>query len=468
MDLDELFGDGAELGDGVIAKAQLRFRVHPPRHPAAQDLVDRLTTAYDEHLDLICSEIDDVLRQADHRRLNTTPLVLDIGKSDALVKTNTVIAPGKRGGKWYRDDTGHIRYGEEPQKQFKQQAKQDDVTPHVGHLRPSPFMGMKNVDQELTSYLEEHGDKYGFRPGEIRFLHAWYGTVEQTGSLFDAFLKCVGLTRDDLDHNLDLAQLRFGSQQLTYEEAVFEFFAAQRPLFLGDESELDDADTLWNCILNDHIRPLLDEVFSKYEALKMDESFKDAYAGEGDRQRRHFFSAARRSDAETRDVASHITHAPDPKRQVEEVVLGMKKMGLFAQRSKSDRRAHAHDRPHLKGSISLNARLLVDDPTRNPLLGAADQLGKLSASQLMLLYTAAEVHRRWDPDTRSYSNEPQADVGHGELADAVLAALVEKPGWEDAAGLAHGHLETLVDRMVAALNDENVGLGEDSQSDGES
>ena len=45
MDLDELFGDGAELGDDVVIKAQLRFRVHPPKHPVAQDLVDPLNGA---------------------------------------------------------------------------------------------------------------------------------------------------------------------------------------------------------------------------------------------------------------------------------------------------------------------------------------------------------------------------------------------------------------------------------------
>jgi len=453
VDLDELFSEGAELGDGVIAKAQLRFRVHPPRHPAAQDLVDRLTAAYDERLDLICSEVDEVLRNADSRRSHSPPLVL---KSD-FAKTNTVYAPGKRGGKWYRDDTGHIRYGEQPQAKFKQQAGAAETTPHVGHYRPSPFMGMRGIDQDLTGFLTDNGDKYDFNDNQLRFLHAWYGTAEKSGVLFDAFLKCTGLTRDDLDQ--DLAQLRFGSQQLTYEEAVFEFFAAQRALFMGDEAEIDDADAVWNSILNDEIKPLLDAVFAKYEQLKLDESFRDAFTGEAERQRRRFFAAVRRSEESVRDVANHITAAADPSAQVAAVIDGMKKLGLFLKPGKVASHAHIHDRPHLKESTALDARLLIDDSQKNPLINSGSRLRTLSASQLMLLYAAAELHRRWDPDTRSYSTEAQSDIGSGELGEVVLSALTEKPGWGDAAGLVDKHLTTLVDRLVDALNDENVGFG---------
>jgi hypothetical protein len=461
VDLDELFGEGAELGDGVIAKAQLRFRVHPPRHPAAQDLTDRLTVAYDERLDLITSEIEDILR---HARPTSIPLVLSLDCGD-LAKGNQVVAPGKRGGKWYRDEGGNIRYGDEPKKKFKQQAAAEDTEPHIGHYRPSPFAGMRGIDQDLTGFLVEHGNKHDFNKNQLRFLAAWYGTIERSGALFEAFLKCAGLTREDL--NQDLAQLRFGSQNLTYEEAVFEFFAAQRSLFIGDDSEFDDADEVWNCILNDEIKPLLDEVFSKYENLKLDESFRDAYAGESERQRNRFFAAARRSEASTRDIANHVTHATDPSKQVDEVIAGMRKLGLFMKPGRMDMHAHVHDRPHLKEATALDARLLIDDPERNPLLGAGERMQSLSASQLMLLYVAAELYRRWDPDTKSYSAEKQTDIGAGELGETVLEALAGKSGWGDASGLVRKHLDVLVDRLVNALNDANVGFGsEEMVSDG--
>jgi len=460
VDLDELFNEGTELGDDIIVKAQLRFRVNPPQHPVAQDIVDRIVTAYDERLDLICREIDDVLQHADLRRSEcSTPLVLYITPDFGTVsKAGTqVYSPGAKGGKWYRDGAGHIRYGDKPQGGFKQRANSDHVAPRVAHYRPSPFQGMNGIDRDLTGFLMSSGDKYGFTPPELRFLGSWYGTQNQSGALFDAFLDCTGLTPDDLKG--DLAQLRFGPQNLTYEEAVFEFFSAQRPLFMGDESESEDADGEWNEILNDEIKPLLDGVFSKYEALKTDESFMEDYSEDGDRQRNRFFAAAKRTATASQSLASQIISAWDPSKQVSEVLEGMKKLGLFVGASRSDAHAHAHDRPHLKGSLMLDDRLLVDDPQSNPLLASGDKLTRLSASQLMMLYAAAELHRRWDPETRSYSNEKQKEAGSGALGTAVLEGLSGKSDrWGAALPLVRQHLDVLVDRLVDVLNPKNVDL----------
>jgi hypothetical protein len=456
VDLDELFGDGAELGDDIIVKAQLRFRVHPPKHPVAQDIVDRLVSGYDEHLDMICDEIGDVLRHADVRKSRSQPLVLDLSKGKLAKAGQQVYSPGAKGGKWYRDGAGHIRYGEQPQQQFKQRAAPEYTEPHIGHYRPSPFMGMSGIDSDLTGFLMDNGSKYGFTKPQLRFLGSWYGTSEKSGALFDAFLDCAGLTRADLKG--DITQLRFGSN-LTYEEAVFEFFAAQRPLFMGDETDVEDADEEWNRILNDEIRPLLDDVFSKYEALKESEEFKDSYAAEPNRKRRNFYDGARRCEKATDGIADHITSGWNPTKQVAEVISGMQKLGLF---SKVD--DQLHDRPHLKGSTALDARLLTEQ-NGNPLLAEKEKLNQLTVSQLMLVYIAAELNRRWDPDTRSYSTEPQADMGAGVLAETVLGAISEKSQqWSEAAALARKHLDKTVDRVVVALNHANTSGGNQKKS----
>jgi hypothetical protein len=451
--LDELFGDGTELGDDYVVKAQLRFRVHPPKHPVAQDIVDRIVSAYDERLDLICREVDDVLQHADLRRSERSqPLVVALSKA-----VQQPYSPGAKGGKWYRDGAGHIRYGEKPQGQFKQRAPSAHVAPRVAHLRPSPFMGMSGIDRDLTGFLMDHGGKYGFNKNELRFLGSWYGTDTKSGALFEAFVDCAGLTREDLRG--DLAQLRFGAQELTYEEAVFEFFAAQRSLFMGDDSELEDADAEWNHMLNDEIKPLLDSVFSKYEALKEDDKFVEKYSQEGNLQCHRFYDVARRTAASSNGLANKIITAWDPSKQVAEVLAGMKKLGLFASPSKSDAHAHVTDRPHLKGSMTLNDRLLVDNLRSNPLIASGDKLATLTSSQLMLLYAAAELHRRWDPETRSYSEEKQAEIGPGALGTAVLEGVAGKSEqWRDAVPLVRKHLDVLVDRLVGVLNHTNVNL----------
>jgi hypothetical protein len=103
---------------------------------------------------------------------------------------------------------------------------------------------------------------------------------------------------------------------------------------------------------------------------------------------------------------------------------------------------------------------LLDDHASNPLLGDKDKLTTLSPSQLMLLYLASELHRRWDSHTRSFSDEKQADVGRGELGEAVLAALSGKSSqWFEASDVVGDRLEELVDLLVVKLNEVNAREG---------
>jgi hypothetical protein len=458
VDLDDLFREGAAREDGVVLKAQLRFRVHPPRHRAAQDLVDRLTAAYDERIGMICDEVDEVLQHTDSRLTRSDlPLVLMLGAAGTRSRAAElekaipqVYAPGAKGGKWYRDGQGHVRYGEKPQATFKQKATPEDKAPHISHYRPSPFVGKYGSDKELTDYLVTNGG-HGFTKGDLRFLGTWYGTSTKPGSLFDAFLDCAGLTRADLKD--DLSKFRFGGQGLSYEEAVFEFFAAQASLFMGTESGTAEEKAEWERVLNDEIKPLLDSVFSKFEAIKGDEKFQDDYFSEPDRQRQRFLTNARRHEAKTRDLADKILSCADPSKLVTSVIDAMKMLGLFAKPSRVDAHAHAHDRPHLRGATMLDMRLFPEDDSRSPFADAHDKLAQLSASQLMLVFVAVELHRRWDPETRSYSDEDQKDIGFGNIGEEILETLADKSKrWGSAMPLITDHLDALVNRMVASLD----------------
>lgn len=463
-DLDALFGDGADLGQGVVAKAQLRFRVHPPRHLAARDVLDRVVAAYDERLAMIDEEIAGVVKRAGrpHDR-EAGPLVLALGLPEvAKAVPRAPFRPGSRGGKWYRDAKGNIRYGDPPEGRFMGNsgaAPAGPPEPELGHLRSGSFLGVFGNDHALTEFLLEHGGGHGFTEGELRFLGAWYGTGEDGGALFDAFLECAGLTRDELKGGT--ANFRFGSQGLTYEEAVFEFFAAQQQLFMGDASEGDDAgsddegDEEWDRVLNDEIKPLLDGVFIKYEELKADEDLQRQFAGEPERQRRRFFNAARRSEDDTSGVADSVAGDWDPARQVDVALEGMRALGLFARPARAARAAYVHGRPHLRDAVSMDGRLLGDGPD-NPLLAGKDELASLSASQLMLLYAAAELHRRWDPHARQFSTEKQSEAGSGDLGDAALAAIASKTAqWAEASDVVRDHVDELVDFLVAELNRVN-------------
>ena len=437
MDLDDLFGGGVDLGDGVVAKAQVRFRIQPPEHPVAQDIVDRVVAAYDERVGMICDDIDEVLRHVDPRR--SVSLVLAIGaKAVDLVKGNVVTTPGKRGGQWWRDANGKIRYGEEPTHRTAKPMDSAAVSQHVGHFRPSAFMGRFGADSDVTDYLQANGKKLGFGPGALSFLNSWYGTDQRTGPLLDAFLDCAGLTRDDLRD--DLSKLKFGTAQVSFEEAVFQFFAAQATAFMGKEPSTPEESAAWEQMLNDEIKPALDGVFQQYEGAKADEGFQDAYVRAPDISRRRFFGRARDTAGSTKQIADRIVSDHDVDRQLTDVVAGIGALGLF------DRR---------KDVLAPDERLLIDHPGKNPLLASGDRLDKLTPSQLMLLYVAAELCHRWDPDAQVYSTEPQREAKPGPLARAAYDSLSRK--WGDTAALVHTNIHDAVDRVVAALNDANAG-----------
>lgn len=457
----------------MIVKAQLRVRVRPPQHPVAQELADHLVAAYEERLGLICDEIHEVLSSVDHRRERAAQLLLIVpprqqALQEAIVKAshNQVYAPGARGGKWYRDGQGHIRYGEPPQTSGRAPAgakkptkvSGGEVAGHIGHYRPGAFAGATGVDRDLTDYLLD-GTSHGFRPGELRFLGSWYGTNNHSGALFDAFLDCTGLTREDLKG--DLSSLRFGSQELTYEEAVFEFFAAQENLFMGEDEQAEGED--WDTVLNDQIKPALDSVLGKYETLKQDPEFHEKVVESASRRVRTFFSNARKND--TSQVANHITGNPDPRQLVEEVLGGLVSLGLFRHQPHANAAHHARGKGHLSGHPTLDERLLVDDPKRNPLLAARDRFDELSASQLMLTYIAAEMCRRWDPETKTYSDEDHTDKGHAALGQALMDALSRKhESWSGALDLVQKDLGRAINHVVAAMNADVEGESVDDES----
>lgn len=440
---------GAEHG----TKVQLRFRVHPPRHAAARDVLDRVVAAYDERLAEIVREVEEVLRHPDHGDA-PRPLVLGVDGSQVSKAgtPHTPFRPGSRGGTWYRDKNGNVRYGTPPEGKFTgyggDQLKPSEPPP-IDHYRPRPFMGSLSSDQLLTGFMVEHGAALGFSEGELRFLSTWYGTGEEGGELFDAFLECAGLTRDDLKGGT--ADLRFGAQQLTYEEAVFEFFAAQEALFMGEESSGDDQLSEWHRVLNDEIKPLLDGVFLKYEAAKADPDVQQRFAGEPARQRRRFYAAARRDDV-SYEIADSVIGDWDPDRQFGAAVAGLHALGLLATPARAERAAYIHGRPHLRDAVTTDGRLLGPAPG-NPLLDESGKLARLSATQLMLLYAASELHRRWDPHTRSFSVEFQADAGDSDLGAKAIAALEGKSDdWAEASVVVRRRLAELVDHLVKKLN----------------
>lgn len=440
VNLDDLFGSGAPLSRDVLVKAKLRVRVVPHSDPAVRGAVDHAIAAYAAALDGIADGVAAALGAP--------------GADLAKGVVRQPFRPGSRGGTWYRDSKGNIRYGVPPEGKFTGYAPQEPPPrPELEHLRPRSFLGGFGSDRELTDFLTEHPSQHGMTDAQLRFLGAWYGVGDAGGGLFDAFLACAGITRDDIKH---ASTLRFGSKQLSYEEAVFEFFAAQGPLFMGKDAASPEDEDEWHRVLNDEIKPLIDDVFVKYEDAKADDEVQRRFVNEPARLRGRFIERARAARAETDGVADAIAGDWNPARVTDAVIAGMRAVGLFARRARAERRAAIHGRPHLRDAVVMDGHLLDGGP-RAPL---AAGLGSVTPSQLMLVYLAAELNHRWDPDSRSFSGDDPAESGASDLAEAVLNELASRTErWAGAVPAIRGRLEQAVPLLVARLNEVNAREG---------
>lgn len=458
VDIDELFGAGAPLSHDVVVKAKLRVRVHPSDDPGVRAAVDRAVQAYAARLDEVVTAVSGIMVHVDPRRGNAVA-----GRSIEKGVVRQPFRPGSRGGTWYRDSKGNIRYGVPPEGKFTGYAPQDPPpSPELGDYRPGAFLGGFGRDRELTEFLTDHPDQHELTDNQLRFLGAWYGTPDGGGALFDAFLACAGITRDDVKH---ASSLRFGSKGMSYEEAVFEFFAAQGPLFMGADPSSPEDEDAWHAVLNDEIKPLIDGVFAKYEEAKADSDVQRDFIDEPARQRRRFLAQARRCRSDVSGVADAVVGDWRPDRVADTVLAGIQAMGLFTRRARADRRSKIHGRPHLRDAVMLDGRVL-DAAPGSPLF-ADGALRSLSASQMIVLYFAAELHLRWDHHTRSYSSVDAPQSGAGPLGDAVLSALAAKNGrWAAAIPAVRRRLDSAVGPIVDRLNAINSHEGYPESGDG--
>ena len=138
-----LFEDGIDSGDFVI-KAQAKIPVTQFRSSILQSLVDKLTSKYEERIDEALSGITKELLAAKAAKAMRL-VVFDGGMSDELRKAEgkdghkkdggytDVKDPGSRGGKFWRDPKGHIRYDKRPEGPSPKhvEATDEEVEEHI-------------------------------------------------------------------------------------------------------------------------------------------------------------------------------------------------------------------------------------------------------------------------------------------------------------------------------------------------
>lgn len=498
MNLDDLFGDGLQLGDDYLVKAQLKVRVRAARLPALHDLTAKLEAMYDERLNLMMKDVEGILANADARkavglyvingglsggselRKSVLQGVLQPQFVDDLFKGSQPAKPtlsgkpraakgsgqkaerqemtqaraGSRGGKWYVTASGKVRYGTKPQGEFTNEAAPEQVAEHLKHYRPLPFMGMKGNDAALISHLLKHGENYGFSPTSVQLLEMWYGKEnkkDQTfggGKLFSAFKKMFGSKwRDDmLEGDMSKLRVTLDGETMSFQEAVHEFLKVQH--WAGDD--VSDEEQAQN--YEDVIKPLLDDLFESYEKLKTNPEVQKRMQDIGheieEKQNKFFFDAAQHDDV-MKDLGDTLRQEPDPTKLTTTSVAALAALDLIIDPGSGE---VGRDAGHLKGVVAPNSTLLDDKD--NPLLDPK-RLSTLNTSQLQMLYVAGQLNAGWDGEMRTYDMKSSMS---SKLGDAALKELAQRTGVRPSAmNIIRDQLNEAAATIGQQLSDANVG-----------
>jgi hypothetical protein len=496
MDLDELFSRGVDLAGGFLVKAQLKVDVRPARLPVVQDLMSTLDAAYRDRLVAMSKDIRRIMETADFRKSAGLYITSD-GKSRALLvsdlfkaekvkaqpKANLsgqarakpglaqeyqrpaggVHTPGSRGGKWYRDKSGKIRYGTPPKNEQHSDVSKEELGAHQAHLRPGPYMGRQGADRALVAHLLAHGENYGFDESEMQLMEAWYGGIKLGKDAYlNAFLAGFKMTHEDMEG--DLSKLTFdapdwGLENASYEEAFHAFMAHQD--WFGEDLSEEELQAKYD----EDVRPVLEETFRKYEALKKDpkiaELHEAALQGAQDKlEQRLDYKLAKSKDALVAVGTVMMTGVDKDgdnvglSTRVRQTAIGLAALDLvFIPKA-----GEVGRNKHLKGIVSPNAGMFdKKGPLADP-----ETLKQMSAGQLALAYVGAHLFNTWDSDTRTYvmagTGEEMRDVlAADKLAFGIVDALMEAKGYDqedDMYGLHRGLLIDHLNEVLVAAADE--------------
>lgn len=488
---DDLFGAGAKLGGDLgdfVAKAKLR--VPRREHPLlpARDIVARLEHAYDEHLDEVLREVEQILGTTDSRKSVRLRLVepeggddlfkaaLDVAKlrrqgNDPTDKGSPITHTGKtkqpvrnlsgqqrarrgtanlrdyqrphggvaqagvRGGKWYRDKKGNIRYGEPPKGSKVRTAGHEEVQEHLKAYRPAPE-GRGMPDVEVVAHVRRRGGEHGFTAEEAKFLEAWYGAERKSGD-WDG---------GDLREAFEREQGGEGQPVESREESMIHWLASQ-DWGAGGAPTAEDQQGFFHA----DVKPILDDLFSRYAELREspDLERRANSAIKGNPRRRLAAALAKHSDFVTR-VARSITGGADRAEVGIELAAALAALGLLEVSGGAPSCGGYHEGARA-GAAEPDGELLGEGD--ESMAAEAEGIADLPASAVAVLAAAARLGAAWDSASATYQFDGVEDSG---LLRATQISLTNRLG-EIPAELVHDQVEDAAHRLGDQLTLANHG-----------
>jgi hypothetical protein len=499
---DDVFGDGARLGGELcdfVVKA--RLRVQRREHPLlpARDLVARLEHAYDECVDGVLAEVERVLNSTDSRKSVPLRLVepeqgddlfkaaLDVaklrrqgqdptdkgapfshtGRSKQPVRNVSgqqrarrgtanlreynrphggVGAPGARGGKWYRDKQGNIRYGEPPKGQTYRPIHDDEVREHLKAYRPAPAgRGMPEV--EIVAQVRRRGKEYGFTVEEAKFLESWFGSESpgggwDGGDLQEAFKRetgAAGVPEGEEGGGAPAAEAP--------EETMVHWLAAQD----WGTSEAPTAEDQQDYFHTD-VKPILDDLFGRFADLRESpELEKKAQPAVKGNPRRRFSAAMTKHAAFVDRAVRSITGGTDRGKVGAEVVAALAAVGVLEVSGGAPPCGGYHDGARA-GAAAPSAELLGDGD--ESIANKAEEMADWPLPGIVLMAVASRLAAAWDQDAASYAvDSATQDSG---LASSTKQLIQSRLG-EIPSGLVLDQVDEVARRLCGELSAANHG-----------
>jgi hypothetical protein len=508
-DLDGLFGDGLELGDDFLIKAQLKTKMRSPELPIACELDVAIVKAYDACMERLLDDITRVLKSVDARKALGLFVLPGGLEPDDLVKARIVpddmykavqakapkpakanlsgqarakpggVAvrgphqrpvggvhmPGVRGGKWYRDKHGNVRYGTKPTDEFPHELSPDETASHLKHYVPSPLAVSR--DFELTKHLfsKEGKEVYGFDESEQEMLEWWFGEEDaKTGKrgegVLDIFMSQFPALLDESEHkegeglgrgDLSTVQLKHaeitGGETVSFQEALVMWLGKQEWGSNDDGEPID---------FHEDVQPIMDGLFRRFDEARHHPTAVEHLSRAGQKIEVHeldklpLFARQLAYEDELKIFGDQLVSEPDPTKLAANATAMLAALKLIFIPEKGDTAKAAH----LRGVIAPNITYLNDSSV---LVSHPDKLGQMTTSGLMAVWMAAGLYDIWDDKKRSYEAEG-GGFGDSKVGEAVMGALKQKLGLDSSALKAiRKQMEATVGELGKRLTEANSG-----------
>lgn len=428
---DDLFGEGVPK-DGFIIKAHLRVPVRP--HPVAivQECVDALTQAHEACSASVRAAATSTLSRVPTPEIGNLFALPGIAKAAAVAPAELPGAqqyrikhPGLRGGKWWRDKQGIVRYGDQPgpEKTTGKAPEEKSSSKPNQHFKMTSVGHDPAFHGDITQHLSRN-DRHQFSAGDLKFLDWWHKQgirqlVEQYG----------GMSTDDLNHGTD--GMRFQSEEgggdMAFEDAVNDFFASQDWGGADYESQ---------------VAPLLQDLFERYHDATQDPKVVGSVDKKENQRLMRWFAKAQKTKHTLRKMGNIMSASYDARVTALSVISALTLMDLINQLT-------------VEGiaTAAPNEKLLGEGMRR---LGSVlhQRFGKsfssLSSVQLMLAFVGASLNAVWDPKNRNYYTG--GGVPDTALGGQALETLATKSGLGTHIDVLKAHLKEVSSLVASHMN----------------